>query len=290
MIAGHVRKVSQVRLPHSKCRYLTLLTALASVVLTATSCGTAANTNAGNAPHAGRAPAITAASERSDPNANAPVVATAVGGLYAPPFDPASFVEMIDNPYLPFTPGRSWVYEHKDGGQTERSELVVTNDRKQIMGVSAVVVHDSVTVDGKVTEDTYDWYAQDRDGNVWYLGEDTKEYEHGKVVSTAGSWQGGVDGAKPGVVMPAHPVIGHSYRQEYYPGKAEDMAQVVRLGDTATVPFGRFDGLLVTKETNPLQPKVVEEKYYARGIGLVQEVMVAGGQGGSQLVHATPHT
>ncbi|MGH8898653.1 MAG: hypothetical protein ACRDZ4_16955 [Egibacteraceae bacterium] len=272
-------------LPSSKRRYPTLLAVLFAA-LTATSCGTVGDTKASDA---GRTRATTAApqssSPASDPKANATV--TAPGGHFEPVFNPANFVETIDNPYLPFAPGRSWVYESKDGGETERSEVVVTNDRKQIMGVSAVVVRDTVTVGGKVTEDTYDWYAQDREGNVWYLGEDTKEYENGKVMSTSGTWEAGIDGAQPGIVMPARPTVGHTYRQERFAGQAEDMAQVVRLGDTATVPYGKLDSLLVTKDWNPLQPKVIEEKYYARGIGLVQEIKVAGGEGRLGLVRAT---
>lgn len=209
------------------------------------------------------------------------------GGRYAPTVDPANFVATIDNPYLPLTPGSRWVYEGRSGGETERTVVTVTEDRKAVMGIPAVVVRDTVSVGGDVIEDTYDWFAQDKQGNVWYLGEDSKEYERGKVVSTGGSWEAGVAGALPGIVMRANPQVGDAYRQEFLQGEAEDMAEVVRFGAHAKVPFGRFDDLLVTKEWNPLEPKTVEKKYYAAGVGLVMERAVRGGKGRAELVDFT---
>lgn len=206
------------------------------------------------------------------------------GGQYEADLDPANFVAHIDNPYLPLSPGARWVYEGVEDGEVERVEVVVTPDRKQILGISATVVRDTVTVDGDLVEDTYDWFAQDRDGNVWYLGEDSKEYEDGEPVSTVGSWQAGVDGAQAGIVMPADPTVGKAYRQEYYPGEAEDLAEVERRGEFASVPAGEFDDVLVIKEWNPLEPDVVEEKYYAPGVGLILEVVVEGGDGRTELV------
>jgi hypothetical protein len=210
------------------------------------------------------------------------------GGNYAPDISAEDFVEGIDNPFLPLAPGARWVYEATEDGETERTEVVVTTDEKQAFGVPAVVVRDTVSVDGEVIEDTYDWFAQDREGNVWYLGEASQDYEDGKPAGTAGSWEAGVDGALPGIVMPADPSVGDSYRQEYYPGEAEDMAQVIALDGTEEVPFGAYDGLLVTKEWNPLEPDTVEEKYYARGVGMVLETKVAGGEGRGELVEYTP--
>jgi hypothetical protein len=189
---------------------------------------------------------------------------------YAPRFDAARFVDVVDNPFLPLPAGARWVYE----GGDERTEVVVTDRRRDVAGVSAVVVRDTVRVDGEITEDTYDWFAQDRDGNVWYLGEDTTEYEHGTAVSTEGSWEAGVDGARPGIVMPARPRAGMAYRQEYLKGEAEDLAEIVRVG--------AFE--VVTREWNPLEPKVVEEKHYTRGVGLEVEVTTRGGRGRTQLV------
>jgi hypothetical protein len=130
-----------------------------------------------------------------------------------------------------------------------------------------VVVDDRAWEGGQLIEKTYDWFAQDKEGNVWYFGEDTKEYEDGKVVSTKGSWEAGVDGAKPGIIMPADPKVGQSYRQEYYPGEAEDMARVLSLNDTVTVPYGSFDHVLETKEWTPLEPGFYEKKYYVGGVG-----------------------
>lgn len=208
------------------------------------------------------------------------------GGQYQADLDPADFVADVDHPYLPLTPGQRWVYEGMEDDEVERVEVTVTSDRKEIMGISAIVVRDTVTVDGDLVEDTYDWFAQDRDGNVWYLGEDSKEYEDGEVVSTAGSWQAGVDGAQAGIVMQAEPTVGQAYRQEYYPGEAEDLAEVVRQGESASVPAGEFDDVLVIKEWNPLEPDVVEEKYYAPGVGLILEVVVEGGDGQVELLES----
>jgi hypothetical protein len=192
--------------------------------------------------------------------------------------DRESFVEEIDNPYWPMAPGSRWVYRETDEEGTElRVEVTVTDRTKTILGIAATVVHDVVTEDGELKEDTYDWYAQDDDGNVWYLGEDTKEYENGKVVSTEGSWQAGVDGAQAGVIMPADPEVGMTYRQEHLAGAAEDRGEILSLGESVTVPFGTFDDVLKTKDTTPLEPSVLEHKFYARGIGPVLAIAVSSG-------------
>ncbi|HET8619574.1 MAG TPA: hypothetical protein VFM27_11470 [Acidimicrobiales bacterium] len=214
----------------------------------------------------------------------APVIDPGDGGNYAPNLDPADFVAAVDNPYLPLTPGARWVYEGSSDGEPERIEVVVTDQRRAIMGISAVVVRDTVSVDGEVAEDTYDWFAQDRDGNVWYLGEDSREYEDGQVSSTEGSWEAGVDGALPGIVMPAHPVAGQAYRQEFYPGEAEDLAEVTELGATKAVGPQEYGDVLVIKEWNPLEPEVVEQKYYAPGLGMIAEETVAGGDDRAELI------
>lgn len=192
--------------------------------------------------------------------------------------DSGDFVAVIDNPYWPITPGTQWVYRETDADGTElRVEVTVTNDTKTILGINATVVHDIVTENGALKEDTFDWYAQDTDGNVWYLGEDTKEYEDGEVVSTEGSWEHGVDGAQAGIVMPADPQAGMTYRQEYYAGEAEDRAKVLSLAEHVEVEYGTFDGTLQTEDTTPLDSGVLENKYYARGVGPVLAVDVAGG-------------
>jgi len=210
------------------------------------------------------------------------------GGDYSVTLDPADFVAVIDNPWMPFVPASRWVYEGGDGVEVEHIEVVVLSETRVVMGITATVVRDTVTVDGELVEDTYDWYAQDAAGNVWYLGEDSKEYEAGEVVSTGGSWEAGVDGALPGIVMEADPQVGDAYRQEYYGGEAEDMAEVVRTGEAETVTFGAFDDLVVTEEWTPLSPDVVEEKYYASGIGVVLEITVRGGSGRIELIEYRP--
>lgn len=206
---------------------------------------------------------------------------------YAPRIRAADFGTTVDNPYFPLVPGSRWVYEGKTELGVERIVVEAAHETKTILGVTCVVVRDTVSVDGEIQEDTFDWYGQDHRGAVWYFGEDTKEYERGMVVSTTGSWEAGVDGARPGIVMPAHPKRGPPYRQEYYAGEAEDMAQVLRLRAPVSVPAGSFPNTLETKEFTPLQPGVVEHKYYARGVGLVLEVAVRGGSGRVELVEHT---
>ena len=192
--------------------------------------------------------------------------------------DPANFVAEIDHPYWPMRPGSRWVYAETDADGTEMSvEVTVTTDTKVIQGINATVVHDIVTAGGEVIENTFDWYAQDVDGNIWYLGEDTEEYENGEVVSTAGSWEHGVDGAMAGIAIPANPVVGMAYRQEYYAGEAEDRARVLSVSEHIEVPFGAYDDALQTEDTTPLQPDVLEHKYYAPGVGPILAIDIAGG-------------
>jgi len=156
--------------------------------------------------------------------------------------------------------------------------MSVTHSTKKVMGVKCVVVDDRVWAGGKLTEKTFDWYAQDKAGNVWYFGEDSKEYKKNGKVSTEGSWEAGKHGAKPGIIMQAHPKVGQSYRQEYQKGSAEDMARVLDLNGSAKVPYGSFDHVLVTREWSPLEQGVVEHKKYAAGVGDIKEVTVKGPQ------------
>ena len=171
--------------------------------------------------------------------------------------------------------GARWVYLSNE----ERIVVEVTNKKKRIAGVEALVLRDTVTQrgGGGFVEVTDDWYAQDKAGNVWYLGEDTKEYENGKVSSTTGSWEHGVDGAYAGIIMPAKPRPGVTYRQEYYKGEAEDEAKVLSVDAKVSVPFGTFENCVKTQETTPLEPDVVEYKYYARGVGHVLRTTEDGG-------------
>jgi hypothetical protein len=199
------------------------------------------------------------------------------GPPYRVIIDPAAFGTVIDSPYMPLQPGTTYIYEGTSEGEQIHNDVTVTTKTKMILGVQCVVVRDTVTVDGELIEDTLDWFAQDKAGNVWYFGEESKSYEDGELESTEGSWEAGVDGAQPGIIMPAQPAIGEEYRQEYYAGEAEDMASVLEIGaGPVTVPFGTFDDLLVTKEWSPLEPEVVEHKTYAPGIGLILAEAVQG--------------
>jgi hypothetical protein len=203
--------------------------------------------------------------------------------------DPADFTTEIDNPYFPIVPGSRRVFRETDAeGAVRRVVVTVTNDTKTIIGIEARVVHDVVTEDGQVTEDTYDWYAQDSEGNLWYMGEDTKEYENGKLKSTEGSWEAGVDGAQPGIIVPAHPKPGMTFREEYYAGQAEDGAEVLSLTAQASVPYGVFDDVLQTRNFTPLEPDLVEEKFYASGVGPVLEITVTGGSDRTELRSIRP--
>jgi hypothetical protein len=200
--------------------------------------------------------------------------------------DPADFTTRIDNSYWPMKPGSRWVYRETDSeGAKQRVEVTVTRKTKKIAnGIEARVVHDVVTEDGEPVEVTDDWYAQDSSGNIWYLGEKTTEYENGKPKTTAGSFEAGVDGAQPGIVLPAEPEVGMTYRQEYYAGEAEDKGEIVSLDEQAEVPAGHFKNVLMTKDLNPLEPKVLEFKFYAPNVGPVLAVSVSGGSDREELV------
>jgi hypothetical protein len=205
--------------------------------------------------------------------------------------NPADFTTEIDNPYWPMRAGSRWVYDEIDEeGKVLKVEVTVTDRTKQIAnGVEALVVRDVVSEDGEPVEVTDDWYAQDADGNIWYLGEDTAEYENGKVATRAGSFEAGVDGAQPGVIMPANPQDGMTYRQEYYAGEAEDEGEILSLNQQVAVPFGRFTDALMTRDTNPLEPKVNELKFYAEGVGPVLTIDIGTvGGGREELVSYTP--
>jgi hypothetical protein len=205
-----------------------------------------------------------------------------------PPVDPANFVSEIDNPLFPLEPGTTFYYGGETDGIGTRDVVEVTRETKQILGVTCTVVRDRAYEAGVLVEDTFDWYAQDVQGNVWYFGEDTKELDPaGNVISTEGSWEAGVDGAQPGIVMEAEPKVGDRYRQEFARDVAEDTAQVIALDGSACVPGGCFSGLLVTKETSRLEPGVVEQKYYALNVGFILSVMTKGGDERSELVRIT---
>jgi len=191
------------------------------------------------------------------------------GQPYDPVIDPANFVDRIDNPYFPLTPGTLYIYEGRTSEGFVHSEFSVTGKTVQILGVTTVEVHDTVRVNGELTEDTLDWFAQDKDGNVWYFGENTMELVGGRPSTLGGTFTAGVDGAKPGIIMKAHSAIGDFYRQEFALGEAEDFADVIKLSETVTVPAGTFTRCLKTRETTPLEPDLNEAKWFAPGVGNV---------------------
>jgi len=202
--------------------------------------------------------------------------APAPGGGYDPVIDPGDFVGTIDNQYFPLKPGTVFFYEGMNDGRVQRGRLAVTRRTKTILGVTCVVVVDTVTIGGEPHERTFDWYAQDDQGNVWYFGEDSRDHVNGRWVVSAGSWEAGVDGARPGIIMEGQPRRGDVYRQEYYRGHAEDMAKVLGEVEFVSVPYGTFERVLVTREWTPLEPGIAEKKYYAPRIGLVEARAVRG--------------
>lgn len=198
--------------------------------------------------------------------------------------NPNDFVAHIDNEYWPMAPGNRWVILDNDlEGNTKRIEITVTKQKKRIMGIETTVIHDRVTEDGKLVENTFDWYAQDKNGALWYFGEDTTTFENGKG-NKAGSWTAGVDGAQPGVIIPGDPEVGMSYRQEYYAGKAEAAAKIVSLDEQVAVAAGKFKGVLMTKDWTPIDPDVLEHKFYAKGVGPVLIQGLSGGKAWEELL------
>jgi hypothetical protein len=193
--------------------------------------------------------------------------------------DPKDFTTRIDNPYWPMDPGTRWTYRETDQEGAQLKVVVTVSDqtKKIANGVTARVVRDTVTRDGELIEDTFDWYAQDKEGNIWYLGENTAEFQNGKLVTKAGSFEAGVDGAQPGIVMPADLQDGMQYRQEYYRGEAEDNGEILSTNEKVRSPFGQFDNALLTKDTITIEPNVLQYKLYAKGIGPVVALGVSGG-------------
>jgi len=193
--------------------------------------------------------------------------------------NPADFTVRIDNPFFPLPPGITFIYRGRKELSKERDVFAVTDRTIVIDGVTCRVVHDRVFMRGILQENTFDYFAQDRDGNVWYFGEDTEELDKkGNVVSTEGTWRAGVNGARPGVIMEAHPQINDHYFQELAAPLAQDEATVLSLHETASVPLSKFRNCLLTKEFTQLEPGNVEHKFYARGIGFVLSVVVKGGK------------
>ncbi len=207
-----------------------------------------------------------------------PSLGFAKGKGYAPKIDPANFTAgVVDHPFYPLTPGTVFHFSEKNGNVVNDNEVTVTKDTKTILGVTCVVVHDTLKdKKGTLLEDTLDWYAQDKDGNVWYFGEDTKEYDEKGKANPAGSWEAGLKGAQPGIIMPAHAKAGDAkYRQEYLKGEAEDNGQVAAIDDKVKVPAGEYTGCIRTKEWSDLESGS-EKKWYAKGVGFVRSESMDG--------------
>lgn len=203
-----------------------------------------------------------------------------------PVFDPGNFGTVVDNPYFPLKPGSTWVYRGVRDGVTQKDVVVATGRTKTIDGVTAVVVTDVATHGSRLLEQTDDWYAQDKQGNVWYLGEATAAYDNGKV-DTEGSWTAGVGGAVPGLIMPAQPAVTESFRQEFLKGHAEDTFWVVQDGLSTRVPAGSYTGVIRTLEFTRLEPDVIDNKFYAPGIGIIRESSATGPRETADLVSFT---
>jgi hypothetical protein len=214
----------------------------------------------------------------------APWASSATSG-YEPVLDPANFTTTIDNPYLPLPVGRTLVYQGMKDGQSVVDTVTVTDQTKVVAeGITARVVTDVATHDGKVLEKTSDWYAQDKRGNVWYLGEDTAQYLPNGKVDTSGSWEAGVHDAEPGLVMEADPQIPDAYRQEFLSGQAEDTAWIVARGGSATVAYGTVKNVLTSLEATHLEPGAYDEKVYAPSLGIVREQALTGAPEFAELV------
>jgi hypothetical protein len=200
---------------------------------------------------------------------------------------------LITNPWFPLTRGSVYVYDGQKDGKQARDVMSVTRKTKVITGIRAAVVADRLFLNGQLAERTTDWYAQDRHGTVWYLGEKTAELNaSGRVTSTEGSFLNGRDGAKGGIFMPAHPQVGQAFQQESFKGQAEDRFRILSLATSISTPAASSQSAMLTKETTPLEPGVVDHKYYVQGIGTVKEQQVAGSKPGqaevTQLVSFTP--
>jgi hypothetical protein len=198
---------------------------------------------------------------------------------------PGHFSAHVTNQWFPLTPGTRYVYTGVKDGKAARDVVLVTQATRTIDGAPCVAVRDRLYLNGKLAERTTDWYSQDAHGNVWYFGEDTAELAHGKVTSTEGTWLAGAGGARPGIYITARPVLGRSYRQEYYKGHAEDHFKAIALVGTAAHPNQKT--VLVTQEWTPLEPGVIDHKFYARGIGTIVEQTERGGDERLELVSLT---
>ena len=237
------------------------------------------------------APAVTSASQ--PPSASTtPSTVTPSASAHLPvgsePVDlnPADFTAEITHPLWPMKPRTRWTYREidVDGTVTDGVVIATTRTQKLANGITARVVRDTAREDGAIVEDTIDWYAQDSAGNLWYLGEQTAEFENGKIVSRHGSFEAGRNGAQPGIILPAHPEVGQRYRQEYLKGEAEDIGQVLATDEQIQVPAGHYRHAVLTKDTSGIEPDVVEYKLYGPGVGPALTLTASGGSSREELI------
>jgi hypothetical protein len=240
---------------------------LATVAAPAGGCGSSDESSSGSTKSSSASPAPT-------------------GENYSPSIDPANFGGPVDNRYFPLRAGTTLRYTGvaEDGRTPQVDVVLVTRKTEVVLGVTCTVVRDTVTSRGRPVERTYDWYAQDKEGNAWYFGEDARDYKNGRFVKASDSWEAGVDGAKPGIIMEAHPKPGDAYRQEYYPGHAEDQARVLGKGGAVKVRYRSFARTLATIERSRLEPGRRETKYYASGVGEIKSRESHGSREAFQLV------
>jgi hypothetical protein len=267
--------------PSPRAMSATAAVALAAVI--AAGCGS----SNGSGPSSTTAPSSSSTTSTPATASESASKLAPIHGKYSPSIDPANFVATINNSYWPLKPGTAYHYRGVRGTTPQVDNEVVTHRTKQILGIDCTVVRDTVSEHGQPVERTFDWYAQDDRGNVWYTGEDSLELQNGHFVKASDSWESGVKGAEPGIIMPANPQAGDRYRQEYYPpGQALDEATVLGHSGTVKVPYGTYEGALVTSEFSPLEPQT-EQKYYAAGLGEIKEKVVKGHHEEFQLVSVT---
>lgn len=243
---------------------LTVVAIVATSAIVLTSCSSGSNNTS--------SPPSDATSTSSPGSSQTPASTSAPS--YHVTIDPANFTTKIDHPYFPLKPGTTRLFKGTRDGAPHDTEVVVTHRTRTVMGVTCVVVEDTVTSNGALVEKTEDWYAQDKEGTVWYFGENTAEYVNGAVSSTHGSWEAGVDNAQPGVIMHAQPKVGEEYYQEYRPGEAEDRARILTDNTRVHVPFGSFSHVITTKDSDPLNPDKTDRKWYAPGVGIVHSIRI----------------
>lgn len=193
-----------------------------------------------------------------------------VDGILLPDVDDATFVQGVDNPWFPLPVGATWSYAADTEDGLETIEVQVLAETREVNGVTATIVYDVASMDGEIAEETWDWFAQDDEGNVWYLGEDTCEFVDGECADRVGEWEWGVDGALPGVVMWADPKVdGQPYFQEYYEGEAEDVGEVIAVDEAIDAPTGSYTGCVRTADTSHIEADLYEEKVFCPGVGNV---------------------